>query len=246
MSEKNKNTVRIQKYLANRGIASRRKIETMVRQGLVTVNGRVVEDLPCFVDPAGDTITVDGKKVAAERSRRVYYLVNKPRGYICTSSDPEGRRRVHDLIPPIPERVYCVGRLDADSTGLVILTNDGSLTNRLTHPRYGVEKTYLVNVPGKVDGHDIEKIIAGQYLDGKKTNPDSVRILRRTRTSTLMKIGLREGKNREIRRLLAKRGYTVRRLRRIRIGPISDRGLKTGNFRPLTTKEVSKLKAAGS
>ncbi len=245
MSKKNTHTMRIQKYLAHRGIASRRKIETMVRQGLVTINGCVVDDLPCFVDPTRDTITVDGTTVAAEKSPRVYYLVNKPRGYICTSSDPEDRRRVHDLIPPIPERVYCVGRLDADSTGLVILTNDGTLTNRLTHPRYGVEKTYLVNVPGKVDGRDVEKILAGQYLDGKKTNPDSAMILRRTRTSTLMRIGLREGKNREIRRLLAKRGYTVRRLRRISIGPISDRGLKTGGFRLLTQKEVSKLKTAG-
>jgi 23S rRNA pseudouridine2605 synthase len=247
---KNSNTsgIRIQKYLSSMGYASRRAVEEMIEQGLVEVNGNMVKQMPCFIDPDSDEITVAGSRVRIRKTtRHVYYLVNKPKGVICTSDDPEGRPKITDMIPRSKksERVYCVGRLDADSTGLVLLTNDGELTNRLTHPRYGVDKTYLVNVPEKIDGRDIEKILSGQYLDGRNVRPTSIRIVRKTRTSTLLEITLREGKNREIRRLLAKRGYSVRRLRRVAIGSVTDRGLKTGNYRVLDPREVRQLKNCG-
>ena len=248
MTKKNKkpaDKVRIQKYLANIGVASRRKIEELLSEGAITVNGKIVIESPCFVNPEQDKITVDGRKIKHRREEKVYYLVNKPRGYICTSSDPDGRKKVIDIIPPSRERIYCVGRLDAESTGLVILTNDGNLTNRLTHPRYGVKKTYMVNISDRVDGEDTEKILEGLYLDGTKCKPDSIKIARRSNTSTLLEVVMSEGKNREIRRLFARLGYKVRRLRRVSIGPVTDRGLKTGNWRPLTIKEIKQLKKTG-
>jgi 23S rRNA pseudouridine2605 synthase len=242
MAKKKRETVRIQKYLAGLGVASRRAVEDMVTGGLVSVNGRVVRKMPCFVDPDADDIVVNGSRVKKSRPRMVYYLLNKPRGVICTSRDPEGRPRAVDLIPRIRERVYCVGRLDADSTGLVLLTNDGELTNRLTHPKYGVKKTYLVNVPGRVRGEDVETLLAGGYVGGRRASFDSVRVLRRTRTSTLMEVVLREGRNRQIRRLLADLGYRVRRLTRVAIGNITDKGLKAGNFRMLSREEIRGLR----
>ena len=234
--------VRIQKYLASVGVASRRGVEEIIEQGGVEVNGKVITKLPCFVIPEKDEIVVEGSKIRRKRGNFVYYLVNKPKGVICTSNDPEGRISIIDMIPPSNQRVYCVGRLDADSTGLVLLTNDGEMTNRLTHPRYGVEKTYLVNVTGRVEGSDIQKILAGQYNDGKRTRPAGIKIIRRNQNSTLLEIKLREGKNREIRRLIARRGYKVRRLRRVAIGPLTDRGLKAGNYRPIDNDELSRLR----
>ena len=234
---------RIQKVLASAGIASRRTIETMVLEGRISVNGRAVAKLPCFIED-DDLIRVDGKKIKWNAPHhKIYFLLNKPKGVVCTQSDPQGRPRAIDVIigPKKHQRIYCVGRLDVDSTGLLILTNDGEFTQRLTHPSYGVPKKYVVQVDGEMTSHKIDKLKAGMHLDGKRTRPVLVKILRRNSKLTLLEVRLHEGRNREIRRLLAYLGYTVRRLKRTAIGPITDRGLGIGKFRILTPEEIKKL-----
>ncbi len=236
---------RIQKALAAAGVASRRAIEELVVQGAITVNGKLVTELPCFVDLDTDEIRVDGRRIRPPSREKVYFLLNKPRGVVCTMSDPQKRPRAIDLIPEIPERLYTVGRLDVESTGLILLTNDGELTERLTHPRYGVMKRYVVRVQGKIAGEDIETLKAGElYLEGKRVQRSTVRVLRRNPEETLLEVGLSEGLNREVRRLLARLGYKVRRLHRRAIGPITDDGLKIGSFRMLHPREVKALREA--
>jgi 23S rRNA pseudouridine2605 synthase len=239
--------LRLQKYLAEAGVASRRAAEEMILEGRVEVNGKILVDLPIFVDPGADEVVVDGKSIRPSDAKagRMYFLLNKPRGVVCTQSDPQGRPRAIDLIPSLPSRVYCVGRLDLDSTGLIVLTNDGDLTEYLTHPRHQVTKTYVVEIPSRVEGEAISVIKKGIYLDGKKTQRSAVKVLKRDRNRTLMEIRLTEGRNREIRRMLARAGYKVRRLHRKAIGPITDRGVKIGNYRPLRPAEVEALRSAG-
>src|SRR6516165_10550121 len=153
---------RINKLLAHAGVASRRQCETLIRAGRVTVDGRVIRELGTKVDPANQRIAVDGQPVRAERP--VYWLVNKPRGYLCTNRDPARRPLAIDLVPKVSQRVYTVGRLDEDSEGLLLLTNDGDLANRLTHPRFGVDKTYLVQVAGRPTREDLQKLLKGVWL----------------------------------------------------------------------------------
>lgn len=242
-SGKSKTAVRIQKVLAEAGVASRRSAEQMVLDGRVTVNGSVVESLPCFVDPASDDIRVDGgRAIRPGGERKVYFLLNKPRSVVCTQRDPAGRKRAVDLIPPVRERVHCVGRLDADSTGLIVLTNDGELTQLLTHPSCGVIKTYVVEAAGRVGGEVIEKLKSGLWMAGGRTRGAGVKVLHRGPKRTLLEVRLGEGRNRQVRRMLAKLGHTVRRLKRVAIGPITDRGLKIGHCRTLTHEEVAKLR----
>ncbi|MFW6146575.1 MAG: pseudouridine synthase [Planctomycetota bacterium] len=237
-------TVRIQKFLAGAGVDSRRACEELVAEGRVRVNGRVVDTLPVFVTPDADKVEVDGVTVRPSKAPApVYILLNKPKGVVCTNKDPAGRPRAIDLVEA-PARVFPVGRLDVDSTGLVLLTNDGELANRITHPRYGLTKTYVVEVDGAVAGDDIEKLKRGVHLDGKRTGGAGVKVLRRHATRTLLEVKLTEGRNREIRRILARLKHKVRALRRTAIGPITDRGIKTGNSRPLKPKEVAALKRA--
>lgn len=238
-------TVRIQKVLAEAGIASRRACEEMVQEGRVRLNGKVVRDLPCFVRPGQDDLRVDGERVGSVGEEKVYVLLNKPKGVVCTNSDPEGRPRAIDLVPGVKQRVYPVGRLDTESTGLILLTNDGEFANRIAHPRYEVVKTYVVEVDAKVEGDAIEQLKKGLYLDGRKTAGAAVKVLRRNVSRTLLEVRLREGRNREIRRMLARLGYKVRSLRRVAIGPVTDRGIKTGKYRLLSPAEVrTLLKAA--
>ena len=238
--------IRIQKALSAAGVASRRAVEEMIVEGRISVNGELVAKLPCFVDLPEDTVRVDGKAVRGNRpgAKKIYLLLNKPRGVVCTQSDPQGRPRAIDLVGPIKQRVYCVGRLDCESTGVLIITNDGDLTERLTHPRYGVSKRYVVRVSGSIKGTDLEKLKKPAYIDGRRTGGAKLRIIRRTPTETLLEITLTEGKNREIRRILARLGYNVRRLKRVAIGPITDKGLKAGSFRQLKPSEVNALKRA--
>jgi 23S rRNA pseudouridine2605 synthase len=237
--------IRIQKALAEAGVASRRAVEEMILEGRITVNGDPVASLPCFVDLATDDVRVDSQKVSGRKVSCEYYLLNKPRGVVCTQDDPEGRPRACDLIGDTGKRIYCAGRLDADSTGLVILTNDGDLTERLTHPRYGVAKTYVVEVDGCPDPKHLEKLAGGLYLDGKRAGGAQVKMLRRTPDRSLLEIKLAEGKNRGIRFLLARIGHKVRRLKRVAIGPITDAGLKIGSFRVLRQAEVERLRHGG-
>ena len=237
--------IRIQKLLAEAGVASRRAVEQMILEGRVTVNGELVMELPCFVAPTGDDIRVDGRRIRTGGGPKVYYLLNKPAGVVCTQRDSQGRPLATDVLGPVAQRVYCVGRLDISSTGLIILTNDGELTLHLTHPSGGVAKTYVVEADGCISGEAIEKFKSGVYVDGKRTALAQIKVLRRNPKQTLLRVRLSEGRNREIRRILAKLGHKVRRLKRVAIGPITDRGLKIGSCRRLRPQEIDRLMKAG-
>ncbi len=230
---------RLQKVLAAAGIASRRKCEELILEGAVRVNGRVVNELPVFVEPEKDVITVNGKKIRPVR--KVYYLLNKPKGVICTNYDPQGRKKAIDLVPA-RERIFCVGRLDIDSTGLIILTNDSELANRLTHPRYELSKTYVAAVKGEIQGQVVEKLKKGIWLAEGKTGTSAVKILKRSHKESLIEIKIQQGLNRQVRRMLAKVGLAVKSLKRTRIGKITDRGIGVGKFRALTKAEVAYLR----
>jgi len=232
---------RLQKVLAAAGVDSRRKCEELILDGVVRVNRKVVDKLPAFVDPEKDFITVNGKKI--QPARKVYFLLNKPKGVICTNSDPQGRKKAIDLVHT-GERIFCVGRLDADTTGLIILTNDSELANRLTHPRYGMAKTYVVAVKGEPAGEQIEKLKKGIWLEEGKTGRASVKILKRGHKESLLEVTIRQGLNRQVRRMLAKVGLPVKSLTRTQIGKLTTQGLGVGKFRTLTRTEVAYLKKA--
>jgi 23S rRNA pseudouridine2605 synthase len=259
---------RIQKVLAAAGVASRRNIEEMVRQGRISVNGHVFHDLPVLIDPAKDKVEVDGERVrltapaphghaglrAGPRGKdhpvtpRMYFLLYKPKGVYSTNVAQGAQVRAIDLLPQdLGARLYPVGRLDADSKGLLLLTNDGELTNQLTHPRYGVAKTYRAVVDGYVQPQVAEQIQQGVWLADKrgggfKTGRSRLRIVKRTRDKTVLEITLREGRNRQVRRVLARLGHKVRDLTRIKMGPLTLEGLSPGRSRQLTPKEVRLLK----
>ena len=235
-------TQRLQKVLAAAGIDSRRKCEQLILSGAVQVNRKLVDTLPAFVDPEKDVITVNGKKVQPER--KVYFLLNKPKGVICTNVDPQGRKKAIDLVPA-SERIFCVGRLDADSTGIIILTNDSELANRLTHPKFRVPKTYLATVKGQISGEVVEKLKKGVWLAEGKTERASVKILKRSHKESLIEVTIRQGLNRQVRRMLVKVGLPVESLKRTRIGKLNARGLGLGKFRALTKAELAYLKKAG-
>jgi pseudouridine synthase len=246
---------RIQKVLANAGVASRRNVEEMIIQGRVAVNGRVMSELPILIDPAKDKVTVDDEPVKLHgkgAEKRVYILMNKPRGVYSTNVAQGEQTRAIDLLPPdMPQRVYPVGRLDAESRGLLLLTNDGELTNQLTHPRYGVAKTYKATVDGFVPPQVIQQLQEGVWLadpktgKGFKTGRSRIKVVKKGRDKSVLEITIREGRNRMVRRMLAKLGHKVRDLTRVRMGPLTLHGLEPGEFRPLTPREVKELKALG-
>lgn len=232
---------RLQKVLAAAGVDSRRNCEELILEGAVRVNRKVVDTLPAFVDAEKDVITVNGRRIHA--ARKVYFLLNKPKGVICTNSDPQGRKRAIDLVRT-DERVFCVGRLDADTTGLIIITNDSELANKLTHPRYGLAKTYVVRVKGEVSGEVAEKLKKGVWLAEGRTRHAAVKILKRNYAESLIEITLRQGLNRQVRRMLARVGLRVKSLKRTQIGRLTAKGLGIGRFRKLTAAEVSSLRRA--
>ncbi|HZW33627.1 MAG TPA: pseudouridine synthase [Isosphaeraceae bacterium] len=236
---------RLQKVLAQAGLGSRRGCEELVLQGRVTVDGQVIRQLGTRVDPARARIAVDGEPIRLEPV--VYFAVNKPKGYVSTNFDPAGRPRVVDLLPEIPERVYTVGRLDEDSTGLMILTNDGELANRLAHPRFGVAKTYRAQVAGLPGPETIAKLTEGIWLAEGKVRVQRARVIGHHGQATWLELVLAEGKKREIRRMLAKLGHKVMALNRVAIGPITLKGLAVGECRRLARHEVDLLQkvAAG-
>jgi 23S rRNA pseudouridine2605 synthase len=231
--------VRLQKILSAAGIDSRRNCEQLILDGQVRVNGRVVDTLPAFADPDSDQITVHGRRIGPVQ--RVYYLLNKPKGVICTNSDPQGRRKAIDLVPS-RQRIFCVGRLDIESSGLIILTNDNELTNRLTHPRYELTKTYRVDVTGLLTGEAVEKLKKGVWLSEGRTGRAAVKILRRGRNVSTLEIVIREGLNRQVRRMLARVGLGVKSLTRTKIGKIDLHGVGVGKYRELTASEAAYLK----
>lgn len=234
---------RLQKFMAEAGVASRRACEELIRQGRVTVNGETAS-LGRSVEPEQDRVELDGKPVQKEQ-RRTVILLYKPRGVVSTSSDPEGRRTVQDYFREIPERLYNVGRLDLNSEGLLLMTNDGALANRLTHPRYGVEKTYYAVCDGRLTASEAAKLTNGVELEDGVTAParvDAVRTTQRGDTSFL--ITIHEGRNRQIRRMLEAVGHRTLRLKRERFGPLSLGTLAPGEWRKLSDEEIKKLENA--
>jgi 23S rRNA pseudouridine2605 synthase len=229
---------RLQKILAAAGVDSRRKCEDLIVEGSVRVNRKVVDQLPAFADPDVDLITVDGRRI--RQCEKVYYLLNKPKGVICTNSDPQGRRKAIDLVPS-SQRVFCVGRLDGDTTGLIIITNDSELTNRMTHPKFGLAKRYVATVKGALLGPQIERLKKGIWLAEGKTSMASIKVLKSSHTQSSLEISLKKGMNRQIRRMLARVGLNVKTLKRTRIGRIEIRGLGTGRYRLLGKAEVDHL-----
>jgi 23S rRNA pseudouridine2605 synthase len=232
--------VRLHKFLAAAGVASRREAERLIQGGRVEVNGQVVTTPGTRADPARDTIKVDGRRVHAEGAR-AYYLLHKPRGYITSVSDPEGRPTVMGLLHRVRERVFPVGRLDWNSEGLLLFTNDGDLAYHLTHPSNHVPKVSRVKVKGIIAQPEIERARRGLFLDGRKSLPARVTRIS-SQANTWLEVALHEGRKNQIRRIFERLGHPVLKLRRISIGPIADRNLKPGQFRRLTDDEVRQLK----
>ena len=241
--------IRLQKILSAAGIASRRAAETLIVEGRVSVNGVTVTELGSKADPERDDIRVDGRRVKTPTRRR-YILLNKPRGYITSRSDPQQRPTVIDLLTTggVREYVYPVGRLDYDSEGLLILTSDGELAARLTHPRHGIGREYHARVRGVPDERALERLRSGIPLDGQRTAPASAEVLRviekRGGDESIVAIVIREGRNRQVRRMLEAVGHPVSRLKRVRIGPIKDEHIRPGEFRDLDEREVESLRRA--
>ena len=235
---------RLQKILSQAGIASRRQAETMITAGRVTVNGMVVTELGTKADPAQDTITVDGRQIRANTVRR-YILLYKPSGYLTTLKDPEGRPLVTDLLKGIGERVFPVGRLDYNSEGLLLLTNDGEWANHLAHPRYEIDKEYHVRVQGQVTGDQLARLGTGVDLEDGRTAPATVAVLRESEHNTWISVIIHEGRYRQVRRMCEAVGLSVVRLRRNRYGFLDLSGLRPGEFRELTAEEVVRLARDG-
>jgi 23S rRNA pseudouridine2605 synthase len=237
--------IRLQKILSRAGVASRRAAETLIAAGRVSVNGTTVVEMGTKADAASDDIRLDGRRVKSAEPLR-YILLNKPPGYVTTRKDPQRRPTVIDLLRGVREYVYPAGRLDYDTEGLVLMTNDGDLVAKLMHPRHGVERTYEARVTGVPDADAIERLRTGVPLDGRRTRPAEVTLLHRghTERDSLLILTIREGRNRQVRRMCQAVGYPVRALARTRMGPLRDARLKTGMWRDLTADEVRALKKA--
>lgn len=233
--------VRIQKLLAEYGVASRRAIEEMVIEGRITVNGQLVNELPFFVDPEIDEIRVDGQLVRRQQQSSVYFLLNKPQGVVCTQSDPKGRPLAHQLVPSIAGRVYSVGGLDDEATGVVLLTNDGELTRRLTSPRLGLEMTYVLEIDGRPSETTVNELKRGSYVEGRRRSGMRLKILEGSAQRTTLEITTSESRNSILRMTFKRLGHRIRRMKRTGMGPITDWGLKIGRFRPLTPRELREL-----
>lgn len=231
--------VRLQKFLADAGLASRRGGEQFILDGRVEVNGRVVRQLGTKIDPLHDKISVDGKPVRAKR--KLYIALNKPRGCVCSRKDEFDRPTIYELLPKEWQNLYSVGRLDYDTEGLIFLTNDGQFALRLTHPRYEVSKKYLATVEGRVEQQMLEKFVLGVFHEGEKLRARKARLISATKSVSLAELELTEGKNREVRRLFESQGATVKRLQRVQIGKIKLGELKPGKWRALTEPEINSL-----
>jgi 23S rRNA pseudouridine2605 synthase len=232
--------VRLNHFLAKAGVCSRRNADELISTGRVEVNGEVVTELGVRVDPAEDDVRFDGSRLQPERS--VYVLLNKPKGVVCTNAAHEQKKRVVDLLPTIRGRIFTVGRLDMDSEGLLLITNDGAFAQEMTHPSYGVSKLYSVVVRGQVEDDHLDKARGGVWLSEGPTSGMQLKVDRVTKDRTYLKVTLRQGKNREIRRVFAKLGYPVASLKRVRIGDLTLHGLGEGDWRFLRVDEVGRLR----
>ncbi|WP_461370899.1 pseudouridine synthase [Candidatus Darwinibacter acetoxidans] len=229
---------RLQKVMAQAGLGSRRSCEEMIKDNRVTVNGKPAV-LGQKVDPTQDSILVDGKPLGRREAKR-YFILNKPRGYVTTSKDQFSRRSVLELVP-VAERIYPVGRLDYDSEGLVLLTNDGALAYRVMHPKFELPKTYRVRVNGEITMDAVYRLRTGVTLEDGPTAPAQVELLKVDGGSSVIRITITEGRNRQVRRMCAALGYEVLRLTREAIGPLNLRGLAAGEYRPLRPQEIKRL-----
>lgn len=234
--------IRLNKYLAQAGVASRREADRMIVEGRVSLNGKTVESLGVLIDERRDKVEVDGKRIKIRNVPQLYLVLNKPPGYLVTVKDPFKRPTVMDLLPSLKKRVYPVGRLDFNSEGLLLFTNDGDLAYRLMHPRYRVMKEYLVRVEPKPKASTLERLEKGIYLDEKKTAPAKIRVLATTKGGTHIRVELFEGRKRELRRMFEAVGHNVLALKRIRFGSLTLGKLKKGQWRHLSQKELSRLK----
>ncbi|GAA1774843.1 pseudouridine synthase [Nocardioides hankookensis] len=232
--------IRLQKLLAMSNVASRRKCEELMLDGKVEVDGEVVTRLGTKVDPRTAVIRVDGKRLPPV-SEKVYLVLNKPRGVVSTMSDPEGRRSLGDLVADRPERLFHVGRLDTDTAGLIILTNDGDFAQRLAHPSYEVDKTYVAEVEGEIYRRTLKQLLEGVTLDDGPVTVSKARIIEAGKEKSIVEIVIHEGRNRIVRRLMDHIGYPVRRLTRTQLGPVVLRGLLSGEMRDLTLDELGEL-----
>jgi 23S rRNA pseudouridine2605 synthase len=234
--------LRLQAFLARAGVASRRASEELIRTGRVTVNGKTVIEMGTKVDPQRDRVYADGQRV--EISEPVWVMLNKPKGYVTTRDDPSGRRTVYDLLPPELHPLFHVGRLDRNSEGLLLLTNEGQLANRLLHPRYGVTKEYVVLVEGLPERDTLRQLVEGVEVEGETLYADTVQILDQPASGvSRLRLVLREGRNREVRRMLEAVGHPVQRLVRKRFGPLRLGQMRRGEWRRLTPQEIEALSA---
>ena len=233
--------MRLQKYLAQCGVTSRRNAEKMIADGLIAVNGQIVTEMGVQIDELTDLVTVEGRIVFPETEKH-YLAYNKPAGEVTTVSDPEGRATVMDHFRDYPVRLFPVGRLDYDSEGLLLLTNDGDLMNQLLHPSFEIPKGYLTKVSNKVTDKEIRQLRQGVIIDGKMTSPASVRLVRNDTFSTDLLITIHEGRNRQVRKMIEAIGHQVVRLKRVSFGPIMLGDLPCGMWRKLTEKEINELR----
>lgn len=233
--------MRLQKYLASCGVASRRAAEKMITEGRISVNGTVVTELGTQVDENADTVQLDGETVRPEAEKH-YIAYNKPVGEVTTASDPEGRDTVMDRFRDYPVRLFPVGRLDYDSEGLLLLTNDGDLMNRLLHPSFEIKKSYLTRVSNFVTDEEIRSLRKGVMIDGRLTSPAEVRMIRHDAFSTELLVTIHEGRNRQVRKMIEAVGHQVVRLKRVRFGPVELGDLPSGMWRKLTEAEIAKLR----
>jgi pseudouridine synthase len=232
---------RIQKILAKAGVASRREAERMVLEGRVVVNGRVIDTLGLKADPLKDSIKVDGK-ILTRFEPKITLLLNKPRGYLATVKDPKGRPTVMDLLKNLKWRIYPIGRLDLDAEGLLLLTNDGELANRLAHPRFSIPRTYLVKLVGVPEEKDLARLKRGVMLEDGRARVVSCSILHQKEKNSWVQVVVTEGRNRLVKRIFSAIGHPVLKLKRVQFGPIRLGGLPFGQFRYLTPEEMEKLK----
>ncbi|WP_053957312.1 pseudouridine synthase [Inediibacterium massiliense] len=233
--------MRLQKYIAHAGIASRRKAEEMIKEGRVKVNDQVVKDMGVEIEPTKDKIYVDGNFIELEQ-KNVYIMLNKPKGYVTTVSDEFGRPTVLDLVKDINERIYPVGRLDFDTSGLLLLTNDGDFTYHLTHPKHEVKKTYIAKIKGVPTKEELKKFKNGVDIGGYITAPAHIEMIKQSRVFCTTRVMIHEGKNRQIRRMFDQINHPVVALKRVSIGEIKMNDLEEGKWRNLTKEEVNYLK----
>ena len=229
--------MRLQKYMAKSGVASRRKSEKMIEEGLVKVNGEIVIHQGMDIDPKLDIVKVNEKIIKLEENK-IYIMMNKPLGYVTTMDDEKDRKIIMDLIEDVDERIYPVGRLDMDTSGLILLTNDGNVTNKITHPRNQIVKKYIAIVEGTPNKLELTKFRKGLMIEGKRTSPATIKIVKNYETESILEIEINEGRNRQIRKMCEAINHPIKKLKRVSIGEIQLGGLQFGEWRYLDDEEM--------